>query len=206
MPSWPHASACCRRALHKPRRFTTRLRANRRRDTVLPTPALSTTASRIRQHVACHGANGEGSGPVPALRSEVIRHASDGELFWYITKGDVNNGMPSWAALPEEKRWHVISYLRSMKDLAAAPAPTPAAPSTTAPVTAPEPTPPFTDFRYEVPGKLRRSPSPTPNHTPHHRQAITHASRAPDTLPKAPPGSRSCTASGISGPDCRRRT
>ena len=47
---------------------------------------------------ACHGPNGEGGGNVPALRSTTIRQASDGELFWYITKGDVNNGMPSWAA------------------------------------------------------------------------------------------------------------
>lgn len=42
----------------------------------------------------------------------VRKGASDGEIFWYITKGDVNNGMPSWASLPEEERWQIINYLR----------------------------------------------------------------------------------------------
>src|SRR6266404_2836065 len=43
----------------------------------------------------CHGENGEGSGNIPALASGRAQSASDGELFWYITKGDVNNGMPA---------------------------------------------------------------------------------------------------------------
>src|SRR6266850_1547390 len=48
----------------------------------------------------CHGENGEGSGNIPALASGRAQSASDGELFWYITKGDVNNGMPAWSTLP----------------------------------------------------------------------------------------------------------
>ena len=47
----------------------------------------------------CHGENGEGSGNIPALASGPTQSASDGELFWYITKGDVKNGMPSWETL-----------------------------------------------------------------------------------------------------------
>jgi len=39
----------------------------------------------------CHGENGEGSGNIPALASGRAQSASDGELFWYITKGDVND-------------------------------------------------------------------------------------------------------------------
>ena len=62
--------------------------------------------------VACHGPSGEGSGNIPSLASEKAQRASDGELFWYITKGDVNNGMPSWASLPEEQRWQIVNYLR----------------------------------------------------------------------------------------------
>ena len=38
----------------------------------------------------------------PAAGQGAAQTASDGEIFWYITKGDVNNGMPSWASLPEE--------------------------------------------------------------------------------------------------------
>jgi mono/diheme cytochrome c family protein len=48
----------------------------------------------------CHGENGEGSGNIPALKAEKIKEVTPGEIFWFITKGDVNNGMPSWAALP----------------------------------------------------------------------------------------------------------
>jgi len=153
---------------------------------------------------ACHGANGEGGGEVPALRSETIRQASDGELFWYITRGDVNNGMPSWAALPEEKRWHVISYLRSMKDLAAAPAPPPAKPSATAAITAPAPAPPFTDFRYEVPGKSRKITAadlPPPYATSSAGNRASIVARPANALPKAPAGFKVVQfASGVAGP------
>ena len=47
----------------------------------------------------CHGENGEGTGNIPALATGAAQSASDGELFWYITKGDVDNGMPSWETL-----------------------------------------------------------------------------------------------------------
>jgi len=61
---------------------------------------------------ACHGPNGEGSGNIPNLIGEKAQGASDGELFWYVTKGDLNNGMPSWQGLPEKERWQIISFLR----------------------------------------------------------------------------------------------
>ena len=49
---------------------------------------------------SCHGGNGQGMGNVPALANGPAQSASDGELFWYITKGEVKNGMPSWEILP----------------------------------------------------------------------------------------------------------
>src|SRR6266849_4824026 len=52
----------------------------------------------------CHGENGEGSGNIPALAQEKIKAATPGELFWFITQGDVNNGMPSWKTLPQRQR------------------------------------------------------------------------------------------------------
>jgi glucose/arabinose dehydrogenase len=152
---------------------------------------------------ACHGASGEGGGAVPALRSEAISKASDGELFWYITKGDVNNGMPSWAALPEEKRWHVISYLRSMKNTASAPEPKSAEASAAA-ITTPAPTPPFTDFRYEAPGKLRKITAadlPQPFATPSAGNGPRIVARPATALPKAPAGFKvEQFASGVAGP------
>ncbi len=151
---------------------------------------------------ACHGAGGEGGGAVPALRSETISKASDGELFWYITKGDVNNGMPSWAALPEEKRWHVITYLRAMKDMA--PAAKSAERSADAPITTPAPTPPFTDFRYEEPGKLRKitvADLPQPYATASAGNGPKIVARPANALPKAPAGFKvEQFASGIPGP------
>ena len=46
---------------------------------------------------ACHGNTGQGAGNVPPLTQGAVQTTSDGEIFWYITQGDVNNGMPSWA-------------------------------------------------------------------------------------------------------------
>ena len=34
-----------------------------------------------------------------------------GEVFWFITKGSKDNGMPSWAQFPEKERWQIVSYV-----------------------------------------------------------------------------------------------
>ena len=153
---------------------------------------------------ACHGPNGEGGGNVPALRSTTIRQASDGELFWYITKGDVNNGMPSWAALPEVQRWQVIAYLRSIKDTAGSSPPKTAERSSTAPITTPPPSAPFTDFRYEAPGKARKitvADLPQPYATSSAGNRAQIVARPPDAWPKAPAGFKvEQFASGAPGP------
>ena len=153
---------------------------------------------------ACHGASGEGSGAVPALRSETIRQVSDGELFWYITKGDVNNGMPSWATLPEDKRWHVVSYLRSTKGAAPAPAQKSAEQTPAPPIATPAPTPPFTDFRYEEPGKQRKisvNDLPQPYATASAGNGPKIVARPANVLPKAPAGFKvEQFASGVAGP------
>jgi glucose/arabinose dehydrogenase len=104
----------------------------------------------------CHGDNGQGSGNIPALTSDKVCAAADGELFWYITKGDVNNGMPAWESLPEPQRWQIVTYV---KGLAGAKPSTPssrgaAAASETASL--PPPRAPFTDYRFEAPGRIRK--------------------------------------------------
>ena len=50
---------------------------------------------------SCHGPSGRGTGNIPPLAHGAAQSASDGEIFWFITKGDVNNGMPSWQQLPD---------------------------------------------------------------------------------------------------------
>jgi mono/diheme cytochrome c family protein len=107
---------------------------------------------------ACHGPNGEGSGNIPSLASEKAQGASDGELFWYITRGDVNNGMPSWESLPEDQRWQIVNYLRVLG------ASKPGSPrvrlssneAVAVGMNALPPKAPFTDYRFEKPGTIRK--------------------------------------------------
>ena len=61
----------------------------------------------------CHGNNLQGMGPAPSLLSPGVKHAAPGELFWFITNGDLNKGMPSWSQLPKQQRWQIITFLES---------------------------------------------------------------------------------------------
>ena len=63
---------------------------------------------------ACHGIDADGRGAVPSLRTPAVRDRSDGALFSFITNGDLRRGMPSWSRLPAERRWQIVSYLRSL--------------------------------------------------------------------------------------------
>jgi mono/diheme cytochrome c family protein len=62
----------------------------------------------------CHGANAEGKGSRPALKSERLANATDGELAWIIKNGQTFKGMPSWGGLPEPMRWQLVAYIRSL--------------------------------------------------------------------------------------------
>ena len=65
----------------------------------------------------CHGADANGRThppPRPSLRSPRIRHATDGELAWMLRNGNPYKGMPQWTSLPEEQRWKIIAYLRTL--------------------------------------------------------------------------------------------
>jgi glucose/arabinose dehydrogenase/mono/diheme cytochrome c family protein len=107
---------------------------------------------------ACHGENGDGTGNIPALASGKAQSASDGELFWYITKGDLNNGMPSWAQLPQKERWQIVAFIRVLggSKPGSPRVPLSADEAVTTSLNAPPPKAPFTDFRYEQPGKIRK--------------------------------------------------
>ncbi len=61
----------------------------------------------------CHGANLQGMGPAPALDSTPFKNAKPGELFWFITKGKLESGMPSWANLSQQQRWQIVTFLES---------------------------------------------------------------------------------------------
>ncbi len=104
----------------------------------------------------CHGENGEGSGNIPPLQAERIKAVTPGEIFWFITKGDEPNGMPSWASLPKQQRWQIVSYVQALGQAPRAQSSSPAAAPMAVKLNAPPPKPPFTDFRYEKPGTTRK--------------------------------------------------
>lgn len=77
--------------------------------------------------IVCHGALGEGDGPVaatpnwprplfprpPTLQSERVRDMKDGEIFHIISMGQ--NLMPSYGEkLVPEERWAIAHYLRAL--------------------------------------------------------------------------------------------
>ncbi len=59
----------------------------------------------------CHGNNLQGMGPAPTLLSKSVKSAPPGEMFWFITNGDLNKGMPSWTQLPKQQRWQIVTFL-----------------------------------------------------------------------------------------------
>ncbi len=64
----------------------------------------------------CHGNNLQGMGPAPTLLSPSVKTAKPGELFWFVTNGDLNKGMPSWSQLPKPQRWQIVTFLESKNE------------------------------------------------------------------------------------------
>jgi mono/diheme cytochrome c family protein len=138
---------------------------------------------------ACHGRAGEGTGNIPALAHGPAQTASEGAIFWFITKGSDSGAMPSWAALPEEQRWQLVTFLKTLPT-EAAPVAAPAA-SAAPRIQAPPPQKPFTDFRYEAPGTLRKitvNDLPAPFATASAGNAPSIVARPPGAWPRAPAG------------------
>jgi glucose/arabinose dehydrogenase/mono/diheme cytochrome c family protein len=154
----------------------------------------------------CHGENGEGTGNLPSLAKGRAETATDGEVFWYITKGDVNNGMPSWAGLPEEERWKIVTYLRTLtgsKPAAASATLEPGAKTVTN-ADLPLPQSPFTDFRFEKPGTVRKialKDLPPPFVTPSAGNGPKVVPRPEGAWPQVPVGFKvELYASGLGDP------
>jgi mono/diheme cytochrome c family protein len=141
---------------------------------------------------SCHGIKGRGTGNIPPLARGPTQSAPDGEVFWFITTGSVDNGMPSWATLPEQKRWQIVAYLKSLKNSTSS-ATNESAPPDVKPVktNAPPPQPPYTDFRFEQPGKIRRITAqdlPAPYASGSASNAPQLVARPRGAWPKAPTG------------------
>ena len=69
----------------------------------------------------CHGETGKGDGPMASMLKEkpadisdakIMGEATDGEIFWFITKG--KKPMPPFETkLSEEERWSLVHLMRS---------------------------------------------------------------------------------------------
>lgn len=78
--------------------------------------AISGGEKLFHQNCAhCHGSDASGRDKHPPLRSERVRAATPGELYWLLTNGSMRNGMPSWSKLPEQQRWQIVSYLKTLQ-------------------------------------------------------------------------------------------
>ena len=159
-----------------------------------------------RNCLACHGKAGQGTGNVPSLVDGKLKGVTEGEVFWFITKGDKDNGMPAWDGLPEETRWKIITYVEAMASgkAGASAAPTAMAEVDTGKIKDASPTAPFTDFRYEVPGTTRKITAkdlPQPYATQSSNNGAELVARPENAWPVAPAGFKvELFATGLNNP------
>jgi glucose/arabinose dehydrogenase len=156
--------------------------------------AAQAGANSFARHCAsCHGGKGTGAGIIPALSKGPAQDAPDGAIFWFITQGDPGHGMPAWSTLPVKERWQLITYLK-MLGAENAPESTvkiPAAKVAAVAAGTPSPNAPFTDYRYENPGTVRKitvQDLPRPNATKSAENSAHVVTRPADAWPKAPQG------------------
>jgi mono/diheme cytochrome c family protein len=65
----------------------------------------------------CHGNEAQGKGKRPSLQSpRVQQEATEGDLHWLLFNGNMGKGMPSWAKLPDQQLWQLITYVKSLKN------------------------------------------------------------------------------------------
>jgi glucose/arabinose dehydrogenase len=161
-----------------------------------------------RNCVTCHGPAGAGTANVPSLASGPVQTAPEGAIFWYITNGDIGNGMPPWKLLSEDQRWQVIAFIKSLNSGSASEADQPASAVTPTKSTAPPPKAPFTDYRFEKPGTVRHvtlQDLPEPYATESASNGPKIVARPADRWPIAPPGFKvELFATGLHNPRLMR--
>jgi len=155
--------------------------------------------------LSCHGKLGKGTGNVPSLVAGKLDEVRPGEVFWFITRGDKDNGMPSWASLPASQRWKIVTYITSvLPALNDQPAAAVQPDTSTSKLKAPPPTPPFTDFRYEKPGavhKITVNDLPQPYATQSSENGPDLVARPENVWPVALPGFKvELYAAGLDNP------
>lgn len=71
----------------------------------------------LRHCAECHGPDGTGMFKKHSADFHLpeVQQQTDGTLFWKITNGNTDHGMPSFSKLPELERWQLVLYLRTLK-------------------------------------------------------------------------------------------
>ena len=86
-----------------------------------PQAALGGRKLFHRYCASCHGPAGAGIERAPNLQSFDTQVQTDGNLFWKITNGNLDRGMPSFANLPNLERWQIVLHLRHLEEGAKSP-------------------------------------------------------------------------------------
>ncbi len=68
-----------------------------------------------RNCAECHGADGRGIGKAANLQAPHVQTKSPAELVEFLRNGDLWRGMPSWANMPEERRWQIVAYIKTLR-------------------------------------------------------------------------------------------
>lgn len=172
-------------------------------------PQAITAGRRLFTHncARCHGWRAEGAGEMPSLVDGALESVTPGELFWFITRGAPANGMPAWKKLPESQRWDLVSYLKSL-GLPEGQAEVERRPEIAgmmkSKIKVPPPPRPFTDFRFERPGTVRKitvADLPAPYATQFADNGPEIVSRPANVWPQVPAGFRvDLFATGLDNP------
>ena len=51
---------------------------------------------------------------LPNLRSPGVQNATPGELAWLLRNGNMTHRMPPWAGIPEQRRWQIVAFVKSL--------------------------------------------------------------------------------------------
>jgi mono/diheme cytochrome c family protein len=63
----------------------------------------------------CHGDDATGIGNAANLCMPDVQNATPGELAWFLRNGNIAHGMPPWAGIPVERRWQIVTYLKTLR-------------------------------------------------------------------------------------------
>lgn len=69
----------------------------------------------LRHCAECHGREGYGDGHAANMHSPAFQEAPPGVLFWAIRNGRLPKGMPAWSDLPDQQKWQLVTYLKTLK-------------------------------------------------------------------------------------------